>query len=98
MDSEFDNTSSPSTMGDTSAPGYGKPVKFVDGRGANSSRIPDEEWERYKDIILEKYKTKKRETVKEEMKAEYGFAARYVYTYVILDMCYACATRLAFAS
>ncbi|KAK4448151.1 hypothetical protein QBC34DRAFT_426814 [Podospora aff. communis PSN243] len=49
--------------------------RHSDGSGRSTNRIPEEKWEEYKDIILEKYKKGTLQLVREEMKAEYDFDA-----------------------
>ena len=61
-------------MGDT--PGKSGSYKFVQ-KNANASRIPGAEWERHKDVILDKYCREKKslKVVQREMEAEHSFKA-----------------------
>jgi len=48
----------------------------IDGDGLHgTTRIPDERWERFKDVILDKYQKGTLKAMKKEMEEEYGFIA-----------------------
>ncbi|KAK4455411.1 hypothetical protein QBC34DRAFT_67551 [Podospora aff. communis PSN243] len=47
--------------------------RLPDGSGRSTNRIPEETWEYYKDVILQKYKTGTLQTVREEMRQEFNF-------------------------
>jgi len=50
----------------------------IDGDGLHGmTRIPDETWENFKGVILEKYQKGTLKAVKREMEEEHGFVATY---------------------